>query len=313
MSETKRRQRGVAKVWEATPRPGRGPHLRAAPVLEPGRWREFDPFLLMMEDWFQSGTFDFHPHRGIETVTFVIEGRLKHEDNQGGYGILEPGDVQWMTAGGGILHSEDPLPGETVHSLQLWVNLPRADKMSTPRYQDLKAGDMPLRTEPGATVRIFSGTSGGIAAPTRNVVPITFVELSLEAGASVAQELPADYNGFVYVLSGSGAFGAAETRGTAGQVLWLESLVSPWRSASAAAENAGKDGASGEDGAGEETAASEVTVRADEPLRALLVAGRPIGEPVVAQGPFVMNTAGEIKQAFDDFYAGKFGARPNPR
>lgn len=276
--------RGIAEVWEAVARPGGGPHLKAAPVLEPGRWADFDPFLLMMEDWFQSGSFDFHPHRGIETITYVIEGRLKHEDTKGGDGVLEPGDVQWMTAGSGVLHSEDPLPGETVHSLQLWLNLPKESKMAPPRYQDLKAADMPLREEPGVRVRVFSGSSGGVTAETANYVPVTFVELRLEAGATVAQDLPGEYSGFVYVLEGSGRFGADETPARARQALWL-----------------------GDAGG---AARSELVVRADEPLVAVLAAGRPLREPVVAQGPFVMNTVGEIKQAFLDFYEGKFGKPP---
>src|SRR5690606_8091498 len=151
---------------------------------------------MMAEDWFQQGTFDFHPHRGIETVTFVIEGKLKHEDNYGGYGVLEPGDVQWMTAGRGIIHSEDPLPGETVHSLQLWLNLPRSDKMAEPRYQDIKSANAPVRTEPGAIVRVFSGHSGDVHAQTQNYIPVTYVEMVVEAGASVTQQLPGSYNGF---------------------------------------------------------------------------------------------------------------------
>lgn len=277
-------QRGIRKVWEPVARPGKGPHLKAAPVLEPGRWLEFDPFLLMMEDWFQQGTFDFHPHRGFETVTYVLEGRLKHEDTNGGYGILEPGDVQWMTAGRGVLHSEDPLPGETVHSLQLWINLPRSEKMTEPYYQDLKAAEMPVRREPGAEVRVFSGSSGDVVSNTRNIVPVTYVELKLEAGAAIVQDVPGDYNGFIYVLEGRGRFGVDKTPGRAKQVLWL----------------GGADGAE----------RSEVMVLADEPLRALLIAGRPLGEPVAAQGPFVMNTAEEMKQAFADYFAGKFGKPP---
>jgi hypothetical protein len=250
-------------------------------VLAPGNWREFDPFLLMMEDWFQQGTFPFHPHRGIETVTFVLEGKLKHEDNHGGRGILGPGDVQWMTAGRGIIHSEDPLPGETVHSLQLWVNLPAAEKMTAPRYQDLSSANMPVRQEEGALIRVFSGSSAGVKASTVNVTPVTYVELLLEAGASVTQDLPGSYNGFVYVLQGSGFFGADETRGAAGQVLWLSSA--------------------------DEEAESEITVRADEPLRALIIAGQPLREPVVAYGPFVMNTKEQIIQAFADYQSGRFG------
>jgi len=274
-------KRGISRVWDVIAQPGSGPHLRFGQVLPPGNWKEFDPFLLMMEDWFQQGTFDFHPHRGIETVTYVLEGKLKHEDNHGGMGVLGPGDVQWMTAGRGVIHSEDPLPGETVHSLQLWVNLPSSHKMTEPRYQDLRSSNMPERREKGALIRVFSGSSAGVTANTLNHTPVTFVELVLEPGASVTQDLPGSYNGFIYVLEGTGYFGADETRGTQNQVLWLSSL--------------------------EGIADSEITIRADQPLKALLFAGEPIREPVVAYGPFVMNTKEEIVQAFEDYQSGKFG------
>jgi redox-sensitive bicupin YhaK (pirin superfamily) len=274
--------RGISRVWDVFHRPGEGTHIRMGFVLEPGHWKEFDPFLAMMEDWFQKGTFSFHPHRGMETVTYVIEGKLEHLDNHGGKGLLQPGDVQWMTAGRGIIHAEEPLEGETVHSLQLWLNLPAAKKMTEPRYQDLRGEEMPVRRENGALVRVFSGSSAGITAKTLNHVPVTMVEIQLEAGASVAQDLPGSYNGFIYVLEGSGTFGAEETPGHQQQVLWL---------------------GSGEGGSG-----SEITIRAEKALRALLFAGEPIGEPVVARGPFVMNTEEEIRQAYADYYAGKFGS-----
>lgn len=272
--------RTIRRVWNVTHRsPGR-PHVRQGFVLEPEHWDEFDPFLLMAEDWFETGTFADHPHRGIETVTFVIDGHLQHSDHHGGRGLLGPGDAQWMTAGRGIVHAEDPVPGEVVHSLQLWVNLPRADKMTEPRYQDLLAANMPVRREPGVLVRVISGASGGVGANTLNHTPVTAVELVLDAGASVVQDLPGSYNGFVYVLEGSGYFGADETPGARGQVLWLGPV----------------GGAPG----------SELKLRAEQPLRAVLFAGQPLHEPVVAHGPFVMNTEEQIRQAFADYRAGKF-------
>ncbi len=281
MNEQQAASRSISRTWEVQIQPGNGPHLKLGPVLEPGRWAEFDPFLLMMEDWFQQGTFDYHPHRGIETVTFVLEGKLKHRDNHGGQGILGPGDVQWMTAGSGVIHSEDPLPGETVHSLQLWVNLPAKDKMISPRYQDLLAAKMPVREEPGVRVRVFSGSSGGVSAPARNVVPVTYLEILMEAGAVFNQELPGSYNGFIYVLEGKGRFGADETPGEERKVLWL--------------------GPAGEAGPG------GIAIRADTPLRVLLAAGEPLREPVYAYGPFVMNTKEQVVQAFQDYQSGKFG------
>ncbi|MEK4875014.1 pirin family protein [Bacillus sp. FSL W8-0102] len=249
-------------------------------VLEPGNWKEYDPFLMLMEDVFQKGAFDFHPHRGIETVTYVIDGTLEHEDNQAGKGKLEAGDVQWMTAGRGVIHKEDPAPGSTVHSLQLWINLPKIKKMTEPRYQNLKRESVPVRKEEGAVIRVFSGSSQGVKAKTLNHVPITMVEIDLEPKASIVQDLPGSYNGFLYVLEGSGFFGVDETEGRAGQVLFLTR------------DNEDSD--------------SIIKITAKEKMRVLLYAGEPINEPVVAYGPFVMTTQEEIRQAILDFQNGKF-------
>ena len=135
----------------------KSPGHKVGLVIEPNNWEDVDPFLLMAEDHFVRGIFGMHPHRGIETVTYVIDGKLEHVDNNAGEGVLEPGDVQWMTAGKGIIHTEDPVAGQTVHSLQLWVNLPSDKKMTKPRYQNMRAQDIPVRHEEGATMRVFSG------------------------------------------------------------------------------------------------------------------------------------------------------------
>ena len=172
------------------------PIHRSGPVLEPGKWEEYDPFLLLMEDIFERGTFEEHPHRGIETVTYVISGELEHYDSNAGHGRLGPGDVQWMTAGRGVIHKEDPAPGSTVHSLQLWINLPSTHKMTEPRYQNLRAEEVPVREEDGATLRVFSGSSQGVQAPTRNIVPVTMVEMIVEPGCTVSQDLPATTTAF---------------------------------------------------------------------------------------------------------------------
>jgi redox-sensitive bicupin YhaK (pirin superfamily) len=253
------------------------------PTAMHGDFAATDPFLALMEDWFPRGVFGKHPHRGIETVTYVLEGRIDHYDNQGHEGTIGPGDVQWMTAGRGLIHNEIPAEGVTVHSLQLWVNLPAADKMTAPRYQDLASDAVPMRRHPGAEIRVFSGASGGVTAPTKNIVPVTMVEIRLDQDASVRQDLPADYNTVIAVLEGEGSVGPEAIRSvTAGDVVWLTR------------------GDSGE--------ASEVAIRAkDKPLRALLYAGRPLHEAVVARGPFVMNTEGEIEQAYADYRAGRFG------
>jgi quercetin 2,3-dioxygenase len=255
-------------------------------VLPPGGWALFDPFLMLAEDWFSAVGFDFHPHRGIETVTFVLDGQLEHRDNRGGHGVLGPGDAQWMTAGSGIIHSEKALEGKPVHSLQLWVNLPAAEKMTGPGYQDLKGAEMPVRKGPGFQARVFSGRSGEVIGPARNHVPVTMVEVTMDAGARFTQALPAGDSGFVYALAGEGRFGPAELALRAGQVAQLS-------------DSHERDGA------------TELSVVADQPLRLLLFSGRPLREPVVSYGPFVMNTREQIIQAFQDFQAGKFGPVPD--
>jgi len=200
------------------------PQHRVRPLMPAAMRGDFaatDPFLALMEDWFPRGVFGKHPHRGIETVTYVVEGRIDHYDNQGHEGTIWPGDVQWMTAGRGLIHNEIPAEGVTVHSLQLWVNLPAAEKMTAPRYQDLAGDAVPMRRQPGVEVRVFSGASGGVTAPTKNFVPVTMVEIRLDRGASVRQDLPADYNAVIVVLEGEGSIGAEAKFVTAGDVAWL--------------------------------------------------------------------------------------------
>lgn len=250
-------------------------------ILENGQFEENDPFLFLAEDWFTRGSFDVHPHRGIETVTYVMEGKLEHYDNTSqGKDMLLPGDAQWMTAGRGVIHKEDPAEGERVHSLQLWVNLPSQDKMTAPRYQNLRSANMPTRTEEGAVIRVFSGSSGEVKAATQNFVPVTMVEFTLEPGVTVKQDLPGSFNGFLYVLEGEGLFGSQNTKGGKRQVLHLS------RS--------------------EESEQSEVVITAETNLRVLLYAGEPLREPIVAYGPFVMNTEDQIRQAYQDYQNGKF-------
>jgi redox-sensitive bicupin YhaK (pirin superfamily) len=273
-------QRTIKKTWSAQFRQNSSIH-RAGFLLEPGHWQEFDPFLIMAEDIFQKGSFDVHPHRGIETVTYVIDGELEHYDNKtGNGGVLKAGDVQWMTAGRGVVHLEDPAEGVTVHSLQLWINLPSQNKLTEPRYQNLRGSEMPVRNEEGATIRVFSGFSKGITAETKNYVPVSMVEMNIDAGAAVTQDLPGDYNGFFYVIEGEGAFGSNEAEAQKGQILWL-----------------------GDGGAANQ---SEVTVRAKTNLKVLLYAGQPVRETVVARGPFVMNSEEEVQQAYQDYFNGEF-------
>jgi quercetin 2,3-dioxygenase len=275
-------KRSVLKIDRPAAQQGMTPQHRVRPLMPAamrGQWAEIDPFLGLMEDWFPRGVFGKHPHRGIETVTYVLEGRI---DNQGYRGVILPGDAQWMTAGRGLIHNEVPAEGDTVHCLQLWVNLPASAKMTAPRYQELIAKDLATRREPGAEIRVFSGASGQVTASTKNHVPVTMVEIRLDPGAAVRQDLPADYNALVVVLEGAATIGEEGAAIVAGDVVWLTR--------------------GGNDGQSEARLAAS-----DKPLRALLYGGRPLSEPVVARGPFVMNTQAEIDEAYADYRAGRFG------
>ena len=271
--------REVVRIDEPEQQVGMTPSHRVRPLLPMGDWTGSDPFLALMEDWFPRGVFDKHPHRGIETVTYVIDGHLDHYDNRGNGGAIRAGEAQWMTAGRGLIHNEIPAEGVTAHTLQLWVNLPAADKLTEPRYQDLTEATVPVHSAPGARVRVFSGASHGVKSATRNHVPVTLLEITLDPGATNVEIVPADWTAFLLVLSGVGTVGAWATTVRAGQVVRLAHA----------------------------DADAELTVTATTPLRALLFAGRPLREPVVAHGPFVMNTREQIVQAYQDYRNGGFG------
>lgn len=271
--------RGIKNVRTASFQKNSDIHTMAW-VVEPGDWKEHDPFLLMAHDYMRSGVFGIHPHRGIETVTFLIDGHLNHYDSKHGEGVLNPGDAQWMTAGQGVEHNEDAAEGEAVSLLQLWVNLPAKSKMMPSRYQDLRKNDMLTFEGEGSQIRLFSGSYQDKTAETKNVAPVMMLEINLEEGATVIPQLPGSFNGFLYVLEGAGVFGANQTAGRQGQVLWMNRA--------------------------EDAEESEIKIEAHSRMRVMLYAGEPIGEPVVARGPFVMNTEEEIVQAFDDYRNGKF-------
>jgi redox-sensitive bicupin YhaK (pirin superfamily) len=240
-----------------------------------------DPFLIMAEDWMPRGSFALHPHRGIETVTFVIEGLLEHFDNAGHSGTIRADDAQWMTAGRGVLHEENPPLGAIAHTLQLWINLPAAQKMTEPRYQDLVAGAMPVRREAGVELRVFSGRSADVTSATLNHVPVTMLDVRIEPEARCNHDLPATDNAFVYVLEGQLKVGGAQKPVKSGQLAWLT------RS--------------------DDQGPSELALTAeDAAARVLVFAGRPLREPVAFGGPFVMNTQAEIRQVFEDYRAGRF-------
>ena len=256
-------------------------------IIPPGNWEAADPFLLMVEDFFHTPAgFPDHPHRGIETVTFVLGGELRHADNRGNSGVLGETDVQWMTAGSGIIHAELPHQESTVHSLQLWLNMPSGRKMMPSGYQDLHGSESVIADDDGVSIRVLSGNVDGFRASTINIVPVLYLEVTMQAGKRVKLPVPASYNGFVHVLEGSIEAGVDAEEGNTGDVLWLDY----------------PEVESGE---------STLTVAALTRSRFLLVTGQPIREPVVAYGPFVMNSGQEIRQAFEDYHAGRFGG-PTP-
>lgn len=281
--------RRIDRIHEVTALGGDGQVDRKAIVIPPGRWDLFDPFLMLAEDWFSTPGFDWHPHRGIETVTMVVEGALEHGDNRGNAGVLAPGDVQWMTAGGGIVHRELAHRDEHVHSLQLWVNLPSSHKMVEARYQDLRADRLGVVEEPGVHVQVVSGAGG----PAENHHPITGYQLRIEPGRSWTAPLPAADRAFLYVLRGSLTVGEDQVPVPAGHVAWSDPA----------------DGGLAL-GAPESPSGSLSGKHSDDEVQAILFSGPPIGERVVARGPFVMNSPEEIAEAFRDFHSGEFGDIP---
>lgn len=260
-----------------------GAGVRLTRVIGSTELPDLDPFLMLDEfgsdkpgDYLAG--FPEHPHRGFETVTYMLAGRMRHHDNQGNTGLLGPGSVQWMTAGRGILHSEMP---EQEHGLmqgfQLWVNLPARDKMCAPRYQDIPADAVPLITPaPGVQVRVLAGSLGDIEGPVRAVATApVYLDITLQPSTQFSVPLPREHAAFAYVFEGETAIGDA-TAVQRGQLAVLDSGDS-------VTLTAGKSGA-----------------------RMILVAGQPLREPVAKYGPFVMNTQREIVQAVEDFRAGKF-------
>jgi redox-sensitive bicupin YhaK (pirin superfamily) len=246
-----------------------------------------DPFLMLDEFRSDSASdylrgFPDHPHRGFETVTYMLAGRMRHGDNQGNSGLLVPGSVQWMTAGRGIVHSEMPeQENGLMWGFQLWVNLPAKDKMTAPRYQDIAPERIPeVAPADGVHARILAGTLGNATGPVSGVAidPIYF-DLSLDAGARFAAPVPASHNAFVYVYGGAADVGPANAsrRIQRGELAVLD-----------------RNG-------------DDVLIAADnEPARLILVAGKPLNEPVAKYGPFVMNTQDQIAQAIRDYQGGRF-------
>ncbi|MFF8566125.1 pirin family protein [Streptomyces albidoflavus] len=262
-------------------------------------YKHLDPFIMMD----QMGEVEYaagepkgtpwHPHRGFETVTYIIDGTFIHQDSNGGGGTITNGDTQWMTAGSGLLHIETPpesmvMAGGLFHGLQLWVNLPAKDKMQDPRYQDIRGGQVKLLTtgDGGALLRVIAGDFDGHEGPGITHTPITMIHASVRPGAEVTLPWREEFNGLAYVLAGRGTVGTDHR---------------PVHTGQAAVFGAG----------------SALTLRADESqdahtpdLEVVLLGGKPLREPMAHYGPFVMNTRAELQQAFEDFQAGRLGTVP---
>ncbi|MCM3712492.1 pirin family protein [Alkalihalobacillus oceani] len=279
-------QREVKDHWYVKYEEASFPFIQKGWVLPVDRWRDFDPFILMAEDWFKRGAFSDHPHRGIQTITYVIDGRLEHIDNGGGRDILQPGDVQYMNAGWAARHAEEGVDDDIAHTLQLWLNLPKSKRKTETSYQNIYAEDAPVLSVEGGSVKVFSGKFGDVKGPLQSVVPITLAEVNLEKGASYTHVLPENHNAFLYVLSGELELGTSETVHLAKHGVATLTYQ--------------------EDGNPENS--SEFTITsASRRAKLLIYSGAPIKEEIVPYGPFVMNTMEEIKQAYRDYHAGKFG------
>jgi redox-sensitive bicupin YhaK (pirin superfamily) len=259
-----------------------GAGVKLTRVLTQNLQRRLDPFLML--DAFGSDNpdeyiagFPEHPHRGFETISYMLAGRMRHRDSAGHEGLLQPGGVQWMTAGRGVIHSELPEQQEgRMEGFQLWLNLGSRDKMRAPWYRDIQSAEIPeFRTLEGVTVRVIAGASHGISgAVQRDTTQPLYLDIHLEAGTSFRQALPASFNAFIYVYRGSLTIG--------------DKIVPQQRMA--ILKNGGGDG---------------VILQADGAARALLIAGQPLNEPIAQYGPFVMNTQEQIFQAIHDFQAGR--------
>jgi redox-sensitive bicupin YhaK (pirin superfamily) len=314
-----------------------------------GDMAKHDPWLLGAEDWIRKpGGFEEHPHRGFQTITLVLEGALRHTDKsrltRGSTSVVTAGDVQIMTAGRGVVHSEMPADDGDSHVMQIWLNLPRALKLMAPGHQDIKAKDIPAvpiarslsragaSSEPAATgveavalisvmaagvVRVISGELNGVTGPARMQFPVGIYDVQVEAGPAEARiTVPDAHRGFVYCISGEGI--VSGTRMIGGQLGWLEDTAAPTAS-SAAAARVSSSGAV-DAGVGSEPAAllrdilisvpppddRDKVAPSPSPFRLFVFTGQPHGEPVVSAGPFVMSTKEELSQAVADYRAGLF-------
>lgn len=281
--------RGVSQIIE--PQfviEGAGVLLRRS--ISPRASNEYDPFLLFDHFAFNDPVegpirgFPMHPHRGIETVTYMLEGATQHRDSLGNAGLIGPGDVQWMTSGRGILHEEMPRRGPegTIYGFQLWVNLPAALKMTAPHYQEVNAQSIPTDEKDGVKVRLVAGEYSGISGPVTEIAaqPL-YMDVTLEPGTTFTQAIPEGHTAIVYVFEGQASFGGANEQGA--------EFVQSVRMAVLS------DGES-----------LRVQTGTTDPVRFMLMAGAPFKEPIVPYGPFVMNTRQEIEQALTELRNGTF-------
>lgn len=259
-----------------------------------------DPFLLldhMGPNVYAPGSakgFPDHPHRGFETVSYMLEGALEHRDSAGNKGVIAAGDVQWMTAGSGVVHSEMPEEnfreqGGSLNGFQLWVNLPKSDKMTAPRYQDTLSANIPVyeSEDKSVWVKVIAGNSMGKQAVISTHIPILYLHVILQPGASFSQAVPLAHTALAYVISGQGKF--AEKIAEADQLVIFSSHDTKDSKVS------------------QESETIEFSAEGNQPLSVLLIAGQPINEPIARYGPFVMNYQAEIKQALVDYQEGRMG------
>jgi redox-sensitive bicupin YhaK (pirin superfamily) len=263
-----------------------GAGVKLKRVIAGPELNQLDPFLLLDEfkndnpDDYAAG-FPDHPHRGFETITYLLAGGFTHRDSHGNEGHLKSGAIQWMTAGKGLVHSEMPEHTDGLAwGYQLWLNLPAKLKMTDPKYQDIPAEDLPVVDKDGVRAKILAGSYNGVKSPGKSFIPFDYFDLYLMPGAAFSQPVPEDRNAFIYVIDGKAKTGSTEE----------PTYVKP--------EYLGVFGPGD---------SVKVQADGDKPLHLLFASAQKLNEPIVRGGPFVMNTMGELKQAFVDFQTGKLG------
>ena len=274
----------VLHVHAPTPVMQRAPSQSARLLIAPEQFEAHSPFLLMAEDWFAPPAgFPTHPHRGMETVTLVLEGEVQHTDHTGANGTLKAGDAQFMTAGHGVMHSEMPGPGG-VHLLQLWLNLPARLKHVSARYTDLRLNNVPVHTAPGLQARVYAGRWGGAVQAHGSTWPLSLFDIEIAAGTHAEVPVPAGERAFAVLLSGAVTLAGTEMQ--APKVAWMDIGSTPTPGQHPSAD-------------------PSFTLHAIQTSRLLVYASPVIDEPVVAHGPFVMNTRAEIEEAYADLRSGR--------